>query len=63
MRRLIILSPVCLAAACNSEPNFDERYERAQEQIENKANELDNELQATRDAGDQDAPISSTDRQ
>ncbi len=59
MRRLLILSALLLSA-CRSEPSFDERYEVAQEQIEEKAKELDSELQGlgaeNTDAGDALAP-------
>jgi len=45
-----------LASACREEPDFDERYQAAQEKIRDKAAELDKQLakaqreQATKDA-------------
>lgn len=43
MRRLAILLPLVLSA-CEREKSFDERYEIAQDEIKNKAKELDQEL-------------------
>ena len=38
-------------SACRSEPDFDERYETAQETIEAKAKSIDEELKAKEKAG------------
>ena len=59
MRRLLILSALLLSA-CQSEPSFEERYEVAREQIEDKAKELDSELQQGPGAENTDAGEAST---
>ena len=43
MRGMAILIVLGLAA-CKNEPTFDKRYETAQERIEDKAKEIDQEL-------------------
>lgn len=43
MRVLGGLAAVCLAS-CNSEPSFDERFEKAEKSIHEKAAEIDAEL-------------------
>ena len=51
MRRLaLMLMP--LVAACQQEPSFDERYADTQDQIGDKAEELDNELQGAPDGNE-----------
>lgn len=40
------LAPVLLLVACEDEPDFDERYEQAQEQIMERYDELGDELEA-----------------
>lgn len=65
MRAAAILGALLLCA-CEREPSFDERYETAQESIEDKAKELDAQLEdpqpetesqpdAAREPGDNDA--------
>ena len=45
MRNLVGLLALFAVCACKSEPTFDERYEAAQEQITDKAEELDRDLE------------------
>lgn len=45
MRWTVILM-FAVIAACSSEPDFDERYDRAEEEIRDKAAELDKDLRA-----------------
>jgi hypothetical protein len=42
------------ALACRSEPDFDERYEAAEQRIERKAQSIDRELAADRNGRDSD---------
>ena len=44
MRNIVGLLALSALCACKSEPTFDERYEAAQEQIMDKAEELDHDL-------------------
>jgi len=44
MRSIVGLLALSALCACKSEPTFDERYEAAQEQITDKAEELDHDL-------------------
>ena len=44
MRNLVGLLALFAVCACKSEPTFDERYDAAQEQITDKAEELDHDL-------------------
>ena len=44
MRNIVGLLALSALCACKSEPTFDERYEDAQEQIMDKAEELDHDL-------------------
>jgi outer membrane murein-binding lipoprotein Lpp len=44
MRAPAILAPLLLAG-CQSEPDFDERYERANQEIRAKAEALERELE------------------
>ncbi|MDQ0566085.1 hypothetical protein GRI55_01530 [Erythrobacter citreus] len=44
MRNIVGLLALSALCACKSEPAFDERYEAAQEQITDKAEELDHDL-------------------
>ena len=48
MRRAFAIA-LLLLAACRSEPSFDERYERAEEEINAKAAELDEDLEEPMD--------------
>jgi|TARA_B100000678_G_C18169779_1_gene486695 hypothetical protein len=43
MRGSAVICLLCLAA-CRNEPSFDERYEAAQERIEDTADGIDQEL-------------------
>lgn len=43
MRGAVVLLPLILWA-CDSEPSFDERYDKAQTQIRDQAKEIDAEL-------------------
>ncbi|MXO86546.1 hypothetical protein GRI38_10975 [Altererythrobacter aurantiacus] len=49
MRRygFAIAAPLLLLGGCSDEPDFDERYEAAREEIETKAQLIDAELEAT----------------
>ena len=42
--RVPVLCLLLSLAACSSEPDFDERYEQAEQKIRDKAAELDAEL-------------------
>ncbi len=48
MRASAGLLALVALAACENEPTFEERYDSAQEQIEDKAEELDDELDTSR---------------
>lgn len=58
MRRMLILLPFLAMTACRGEPTFDERYQETTEQIGQKADELDKELEKSPDT---DAAGSQTD--
>ena len=63
MRGAILLVALSLAA-CEREASFDDRYESAQEKIQEKATELDRELQkagpAEPEPSDKTAPKSQS---
>ena len=52
MRRLLLI-PLVLLAACQQEPDFETRYDDAQERIEETAKQIDAEL-------NEDAPANET---
>lgn len=43
-----VAAPLLLLGGCSDEPDFDERYEAAREEIETKAQSIDAELEATK---------------
>lgn len=45
MRRLGLIVLAVLATGCEDRRSFDDRYNQAQEQVENKARALDNRLE------------------
>ena len=49
MRYLLILLPLLAITACKEEPSFDERYQETSQQIGDKAEELDQELEKSPD--------------
>lgn len=49
MRRMLILLPILAMMACREEPSFDERYQETTEQIGQKADELEEELEKSPD--------------
>ncbi|NVD44550.1 hypothetical protein [Qipengyuania atrilutea] len=49
MRRAGVMLTLLLAlAGCKSEPDFDERYEKAQKEIEQTAREIERDLEKAR---------------
>lgn len=49
MPRMLILLPILAMMACREEPSFDERYQETTEQIGQKADELEEELEKSTD--------------
>lgn len=54
---IAVATALCLLSACKDEPDFDERYEAAEEKIRGKAREIDSALaKAERDRRGTPAP-------
>lgn len=59
MRRIAILLPLAVAA-CDKEPSFDDRYARAANEIQARANAMDDDIassDAAANAAGADAPL------
>lgn len=50
MRRIFILLPALLLAACEREPAFDDRYDATAKEIEARAKAMDAEISAAEKA-------------
>lgn len=50
---------IALLAACDSEPDFDERYERTEREIRVKAAEIDAGLEKNTATGNRNSPVKS----
>lgn len=46
MRRLLLIAPFLLTA-CNKEPDFDERYDKAAQEVEARAKAMDADIAAS----------------
>ena len=50
--RALLLLPLCLLAGCGDEPDFDERYEAAEQDLHRRAAEIDAELESRKKAAE-----------